>query len=164
MDVEAQDPSIACGDAASCDSALGGGPATPSPKTPFLLTLAQRRRLLPHFPLSHSVPRVVDRSVLRGIIYVTRHGLQWRDAPPAYGRHKTHYNRFVRWSRKGDRIFAALSAEGGAPERRMIYGVRQRPIFSNQQRAELSSSRALFRLFGLCSNRKKSFPVSRISQ
>jgi len=80
------------------------------------------RRLSPHFPLSHGIARVDDRRVLSGIIYVIRNGLQWRDAPTAYGPHKTLYNRFVRWSRLGvfDRIFAALAAEGGAPERLMI--------------------------------------------
>ena len=41
------------------------------------------RRLAPHFPLSRGIPRVDDRRVLSGIIYVIRHGLQWRDAPPA---------------------------------------------------------------------------------
>jgi transposase len=48
--------------------------------------------------------------------------LRWRDAPPGYGPHKTLYNRFIRWSRMGvfDRIFAALAAEGGPPERLMI--------------------------------------------
>jgi len=88
----------------------------------FLLTTAQMRRLSPHFPLSHGIARVDDRRVLSGIIYVIRNGLQWRDAPAAYGPHKTLYNRFVRWSRLGvfDRIFAALAAEGGPPERLMI--------------------------------------------
>jgi transposase len=92
------------------------------PTPPFLLTTAQMRRLSPHFPLSHGIARVDDRRVLSGIIYVIRNGLQWRDAPAAYGPHKTLYNRFVRWSRVGvfDRIFAALSAEGGPPERLMI--------------------------------------------
>ena len=94
----------------------------PSPKPPFLLTLAQMRRLSPHFPLSHGIARVDDRRVLSGIIYVIRNGLQWRDAPTTYGPHKTLYNRFVRWSRMDvfDRIFAALAAQGGAPERLMI--------------------------------------------
>jgi len=89
---------------------------------PFLLTTAQMRRRPPHFPLSHGVPRVDDRRVLSGIIYVIRHGLQWRDAPVAYGPHKTLYNRCVRWSRLGvfDRIFAALAAEAGRPDRVMI--------------------------------------------
>ena len=94
----------------------------PSPKPAVLLTAGQSRRLSLHFPLSHGVPRVDDRRVVSGIIYVIRHGLQWRDAPAAYGPNKTLYNRFVRWSRLGvfDRIFAALAAEGGPPERLMI--------------------------------------------
>ena len=50
---------------------------------PFLLTPTQMRRLSPHFPRSHGVPRVDDRRVVSGIIYVIRHGLQWRDAPTA---------------------------------------------------------------------------------
>jgi transposase len=60
--------------------------------------------------------------VVSGIIYVIRHGLQWKDAPPAYGPPKTLYNRFIRWSRRGvfARIFAALAAEGDTPERLMI--------------------------------------------
>ena len=48
--------------------------------------------------------------------------MQWKDAPKEYGPHKTLYNRFIRWSRRGvfDRIFAALAAEGPKPERIMI--------------------------------------------
>ena len=61
---------------------------------PFLLTAAQMRRIRPHFPLSHGIPRVDDRRVLSGIIYVIKGGLCWRDAPPSYGPHKTLYNRF----------------------------------------------------------------------
>jgi transposase len=89
---------------------------------PFLLTPAQMRRIRPHFPLSHGVPRVDDRRVLSGIIFVIKGGLRWRDAPPGYGPHKTLYNRFVRWSRMGvfSRIFAALAGEAGEPDRLII--------------------------------------------
>jgi len=38
------------------------------PAPPFLLTPAQMRRLSPHFPFSHGVPRVDDRRVVSGII------------------------------------------------------------------------------------------------
>lgn len=38
---------------------------------------------------------------MSGIIYVIRYGLQWKDAPPAYGPHKTLDNHFVRRSRAG---------------------------------------------------------------
>ena len=89
---------------------------------PFLLTPAQMRGIRPHFPLSHGIPRVDDRRVLSGIIFVIQGGLRWRDAPPGYGPHKTLYNRFVRWSRMGvfSRIFAALAGEAGEPDRLII--------------------------------------------
>ena len=86
------------------------------------LSEAQMRRIEPYFPLSHGVPRVDDRKVISGIIFVIRNGLRWRDAPADYGPHKTIYNRFVRWSRLGvfSKIFAALASNGPKPERLMI--------------------------------------------
>ena len=91
------------------------------PKLP-LLSEAQMRRLRPFFPVSRGLRRVDDRRVVSGIIYVIRHGLQWKDAPSGYGPPKTLYNRFVRWSRLGvfGRIFAALAAQPGVPEQLMI--------------------------------------------
>ena len=88
----------------------------------FLLSPAQMKRIKPVFPLSHGIPRVDDRRVVSGIVFVIRNGLRWRDAPPAYGPHKTLYNRFIRWSRLGvfDRIFAGLAGQAGAPDRLMI--------------------------------------------
>ncbi|WAJ28474.1 IS5 family transposase [Jeongeupella avenae] len=88
----------------------------------FLLSECQMARIAPHFPLAHGVPRVDDRRVVSGIVYVIRNGLQWKDAPPGYGPHKTLYNRFIRWSRLGvfNRIFASLAGEGPRPERIMI--------------------------------------------
>jgi transposase len=76
----------------------------------FLLSERQMARISPFFPLSHGVPRVDDRRVVSGIIYVIRNGLQWKDAPAGYGPHKTLYNR----------IFAGLAGEGPKPERIMI--------------------------------------------
>lgn len=69
-----------------------------------------------------ATPRVDDRRVVSGIVYVIKHGLQWKDAPKGYGPHKTLYNRFIRWSRVGvfDRILAGLAGEGPKPERIMI--------------------------------------------
>lgn len=86
------------------------------------LSEAQMRRIEPCFPLSHGVPRVDDRRVISGIIFVIRNGLRWRDAPKDYGPHKTIYNRFIRWSRLGvfNRIFAALAAKGGKTDQLMI--------------------------------------------
>jgi len=88
----------------------------------FWLSKEQLARIKPYFPMSHGVPRVDDRKVVSGIIHVIRNGLRWRDAPEVYGPHKTLYNRFIRWSKMGvfDRIFTALVAENGPPERLMI--------------------------------------------
>jgi putative transposase len=72
----------------------------------YLRSPAQMRRIKPFFPLSRGVPRVIS-----GIVFVIRNGLRWRDAPPAYGPHKTLCNR----------IFAGLSGQAGAPDRLMIY-------------------------------------------
>ena len=79
-----------------------------------LLSDTQMRRIEPYFPLSHGIARVDDRRVLSGILFVIRNGLRWRDAPGAYGPHKTLYNRFVRWSEMGvfNRIFVALASVG----------------------------------------------------
>jgi transposase len=88
----------------------------------FLLSSAQMSKIEPFFPRSHGVPRVDDRRVISGIVYVLKHGLQWRDAPAGYGPHKTLYNRFRRWTEMGvfDRIFSHLAAEDGPPDTLMI--------------------------------------------
>ena len=88
----------------------------------FWLSDRQFLRMRPYFPLAHGAPRVDDRRVISGIIFVIRNGLCWRDAPNDYGPHKTLYNRFVRWSRLGvfDRIFRGSAAENGKPETLMI--------------------------------------------
>ena len=57
------------------------------------------RRIRPYFPLSHAVPKVDDRRVISGIIFVIRNDLRWRDAPKEYGPHKTISHRFIRCSR-----------------------------------------------------------------
>lgn len=77
----------------------------------FWLSEAQILQIKPYFPLSHGVPRVDDRRIVSGIIFVIRNGLRWRDVPAQYGPAKTIYNRFVRWSRIGvfNRIFSALA-------------------------------------------------------
>ncbi len=88
----------------------------------WLLSDAQMRRIEPYFPLSHGLPRVDDRRIVSGIIYVIRGGLMWRDAPRGYGPHKTIYNRFIRWSRMGvfNRILAELAGKAGEPDTIMI--------------------------------------------
>ena len=87
----------------------------------FWLTDEQMARLQPYFPNSHGRPRVDDRRVLSGIIFVNRNGLRWRDAPKEYGPSKTLYNRWKRWGDKGIflRIMEGLAVPH-APERKTI--------------------------------------------
>ena len=64
--------------------------------------------LLPNKP--RGVPRVDDRRVLNGIMWVLRSGAPWRDLPERYGPYTTCYNRFNRWRKKGiwDRLMDAI--------------------------------------------------------
>ncbi len=79
-------------------------------------------RLAPFFPKSHGKPRVDDKRVLSGIIFINRNRLRWSDAPKEYGPYKTLYNRWKRWSDKG--IFAemliGLAADHGEKNTVMI--------------------------------------------
>jgi putative transposase len=86
------------------------------------LTEAQMRKIEPYFPLSHGVPRVDNRRIISGMVFVILNGLRWRDAPREYGPPKTIYNRFIRWSRMGvfNKIFAGLAAKAGKPDQLMI--------------------------------------------
>jgi transposase len=88
----------------------------------IVLCEAQMARISPFFPLSHGIPRVDDRRVISGIIFVIPNGLRWRDVPPSYGPHKTIYNRFIRWSELGvfGRIFLELAKGGGETSELMI--------------------------------------------
>ena len=88
----------------------------------FWLSDAQMERLKPFFPKSHGTPRVDDRRVLSGIIFINRNRLRWCDAPKEYGPHKTLYNRWKRWSDMGvfARIMAGLAAEGTETKTIMI--------------------------------------------
>ncbi len=72
-------------------------------------------RLEPVFPKPHGTPRVDNRRVFSGIIFINRNGLRWRDAPKEYGPHKTLHNRWSRWSDKGifARIMDGVAAEHG---------------------------------------------------
>ena len=92
------------------------------------LTEAQMLKIEPYFPSSHRVPKVGDRRIISGIIFVIRNGLRWRDAPAEYGPHKTVYNRFISWSRMGvfNKIFAGLAAKAGNPDQLMIHATHHK--------------------------------------
>lgn len=50
-------------------------------------------RLQPFFRKSHGKPRVDGRSVLRGLIFISRNDLRWRNALKEYRPYKTLCNR-----------------------------------------------------------------------
>ncbi len=60
------------------------------------------------------MPRVNDRRVLTGVIWVLRSGAPWRDPPENDGPYTTCYNRFARRGQAGiwDQIMEALAATG----------------------------------------------------
>lgn len=72
-------------------------------------------RLRPFFPKSHGKPRVDDRRVLSGIIFINRNGLRWCDASREYGLPKTFQNRWKRWGNMGvfARMIEGLACDGG---------------------------------------------------
>jgi transposase len=88
----------------------------------FWLTDEQVERLRPFFPKSHGKPRVDDRRVLSGIIFINRNGLRWCDAPREYGPPKTLYNRWKRWGDMGvfARMMEGLASEGTEQKTIMI--------------------------------------------
>ncbi|CUA99567.1 Transposase [Pannonibacter indicus] len=75
----------------------------------YLLSPAQMAKIEPFFPLSHGVPRVDDRRVISGIIYVLKHGLQWKDAPKDYGRLEGWRRIATRHDRRADVFMAAIT-------------------------------------------------------
>ena len=79
-------------------------------------------RLRPFHPKSHGTPRIVDRRVLSGIVFINRNGLRWRDAPKDCGPHKTFYNRWKRWGEAGvfTRMMEGLAAADAEPKTVMI--------------------------------------------
>ena len=84
----------------------------------YWLSDEQMARLEPYFPKSHGKPRVDDRRVLSGIVFVNRNGLRWCDAPRKHGPHKTLYNRWKRWGERGVflRIMEGLAAASATPK------------------------------------------------
>jgi len=81
----------------------------------FWLTDAQMARVKPFFPRSDGKPRVDDRRVSSGIIFINRNGLRWHDAPREYGLHKTLCNRWKRWSDMGARKSSSQPSHSPQP-------------------------------------------------
>jgi transposase len=83
----------------------------------FWLSEAQRARLELFFPKCHGKPRVGERRVLFGIIFLDRNGLRWCHAVREFAPHKALCNCSKRWSQKG--VFARMMA--GLPASRNAF-------------------------------------------
>jgi transposase len=96
----------------------------------FWLTDDQMERLKPFLPESHGKPRVDDRRVLSGIIFINRNGLRWCDAPREYGPPKTLHNRWKQWGDMGvfARMMKGLASDGTEQKTIMIDVSRQVPV------------------------------------
>ena len=81
-------------------------------RTLFMLSKKKMKLISPYLPKPRGKPRVDDRLVLSGIIYVRKTGIPWDQAPPEYGNWNTLYKRSVRWTRGGvfDRALAGLAS------------------------------------------------------
>lgn len=109
----------------------------------FWLPDAQMTRLKPFFPKGHGRSRLDDRPVLSGIIFVSRNGLRWCDAPREYGSPKTLHNRWKRWSDKGvfARMMEGLAAEAAVPKTVIIDVSRPAPLVRAGLRKYLKAHR-----------------------
>ena len=78
--------------------------------------------------VSHGKPRVDDRRVPSGIIFVDRNGLRWRDAPKEYGPARTLCNRWKRWGDSGvfARMMTGLARDAAEQKTIMIDATRFR--------------------------------------
>ena len=85
----------------------------------FWFSDEQWAKIEAHLPINQPGPeRKDDRRILSGIMHVQRVGCRWKDCPSEYGPHKTIYNRFARWSKRGiwQEIFEAVAADTDTPE------------------------------------------------
>ena len=88
-------------------------------KSLFWLSDEAWEALGPHLPRGRpGKPRVDDRTVISGILHVSKTGCRWRDVPPVYGPPTTIYNRYNRWSQRRvwQRIFEKMAAAGPIPD------------------------------------------------
>ena len=89
----------------------------------FWLSDEQWVRIEPRLPTDvRGKPRVNDRRVISGILYVLKTGCRWVDVPPEHGPSTRIYNRFVRWAERGvwKDLFNALSGRGRSTHMQMI--------------------------------------------
>lgn len=76
-----------------------------------LISKKQFNRIRKFIPVRKHAKRLDDLLVISAILLVIRYGLPWRQLPEFYGKWKTIYSRFRRWSKLGiiNKIFQTLT-------------------------------------------------------
>jgi predicted DNA-binding transcriptional regulator YafY len=67
------------------------------------ITDSQWEKIKPLLPPSSRIgrPRLDDRQIINGIIYVLKNKVRWSDLPRTYGAYTTYHTRFQLWKRAG---------------------------------------------------------------
>lgn len=70
------------------------------------ITDAQWEVVRPRLPIpvrkdARGRPRMEDRKLLNGMLWILRTGAPWKDLPPRYGRPSTCFDRFQQWTSLG---------------------------------------------------------------
>ena len=91
-----------------------------------------------HFPRARGRPRVDDRRVISGIVYVLRNGLRWQDAPKHHGGTPNALQPFFTVEQEGDicQDFRRI----GEGERKVVHD-RCAPIKAHRTAASLKGER-----------------------
>lgn len=77
----------------------------------------QWERIKPLLPPEHTGkkgrPRKDNRTMLNGMLWIVRSGVQWRELPGIYGPWQSVYARFAKWRDNGrlERVFQVLSQD-----------------------------------------------------
>ena len=99
---------------------------------------------LPNKP--RGVPRVDDRRVLNGILWVLRSGAPWRDLPENFGPYTTCYNRFLmRKSSNGCLASLNHNQPNGKKRTSAVLGGATRGLKTKRPPTEAAYSSALTR-------------------
>ncbi|MGN0742664.1 MAG: IS5 family transposase [Candidatus Fimadaptatus sp.] len=83
----------------------------------YEVTNAEWERIKDHLPPERSGmkgrPRIDNRKMLNGMLWIIRTGCQWREMPERYGKWQSVYSRFRKWQKDGtiEHLYRELSKD-----------------------------------------------------